>query len=35
MSLVYENMPKKDLGLKQIAKVENFVSSRSRNPIAN
>ena len=35
MTLVYENMPKKDLGLKQIAKVENFKSSRSGNPIAN
>ena len=35
MSLVNKFTPKINLGLKQIAKVENFISSRSRNPIAN
>jgi len=35
MTLIYENMPKKAMGLTNIAKVENFKSSRSGNPIAN
>jgi len=35
MSLIYENMPKKAMGLTNIAKVENFKSFRSGNPIAN
>ena len=35
MSLVYENMPSKELSLKRIAKVENFKSNRSGKPIAN
>jgi len=35
MTLIYENMPKKAMGLTNIAKVENFKSFRSGNPIAN
>ena len=35
MALVYENMPSKELKLKQIAKVENFKSPRSNKPVAN
>ena len=35
MSLVYENMPSREKKLKQIAKVENFLSPRSNKPIAN
>ena len=35
MALIYENMPKKAMGLTNIAKVENFKSNRSGNPIAN
>ena len=35
MSLIYENMPKKAMGLTNLAKVENFKSFRSGNPIAN
>lgn len=35
MTLIYENMPKRSMGLTNIAKVENFKSFRSGNPIAN
>jgi len=35
MTLIYENMPKKAMGLTNLAKVENFKSIRSGNPIAN
>ena len=35
MALIYENMPKKAMGLTNIAKVENFKSNKSGNPIAN
>ena len=35
MSLVYENMPSRELKLKGIAKVENFRSPRSNKPVAN
>ena len=35
MTIIYENMPKKSMGLTNVAKVENFKSHRSGNPIAN
>jgi len=35
MSSLFENINKNDLNLNQIAKVENFKSNRSGNPIAN
>src|SRR5210317_2058921 len=35
MSSLFENINKNDLELNNLAKVENFVSSRSGNPIAN
>ena len=35
MSTLFENINKNDLNLNQIAKVENFKSNRSGNPIAN
>jgi hypothetical protein len=35
MTIIYENMPKRSMGLTNVAKVENFKSFRSGNPIAN
>ena len=35
MTLIYENMPKKAMGLTNIAKVENMLSNRSHKPVAN
>ena len=35
MSSLFENINKNDLELNHLAKVENFKSSRSGNPIAN
>ena len=35
MTTIYENMPKRSMGLTNVAKVKNFKSFRSGNPIAN
>jgi len=35
MTLIYENMPKKAMGLTNLAKVENMLSNRSHKPVAN